>query len=1315
MSSSQIQRLRRWSVAAALLFGAACSQLNDWSAPTPVATPVAAVQLSAPRPTVVEGSTLALEVIALDSTGTPLTGRTVRWSSGDTAVATVSTAGIVTGRRAGRTQIAASIDGRSATVPVTVTPRLVASVTIAPSTPTVLAGGAIQLTARTLDDAGAALTDRPVFWATSNALVAAIDANGFVTGISPGVATITATSEVRSTTVAVTVLPVPVAAVQITPALDTIFITQTLQLRAITRDSSGGVLDGRTVQWSSSAPAIATVSATGLVVGVTRGAVTITAQSEGRTTTSRVVVVPQPVGAVIVSPAQSTLSIGQSLRLTVQVIDEDGTLLPGRAVQFRSSSTAIAAVATDGTVTGVTPGTTTITATSEGRSGTATITVTPSAVRSVRVDPPSATLRVGTTTRLSAVALDDNNVVLTQRPFTWTSGAPSIVTVSTDGLVTAVGPGTALVFASAEGRVTSATITVTSITVASVVVTPATSSPFAGSGLTLTAEARDANGVVLSGRPISWSSTSPALAVVSSAGRVLAVAPGSVRIEATIEGVTGGSVLTILPVPVANVTVSLSTSTIILGQSAQAIAVARDANGNALPGRPTTWTSSAPAVAVVSAAGIVSAIALGTTTITATIEGRVGTVQAVVVPIPVASVAVTLGDSSIQIGQSTQGTAVARDVNGIALPGRAVTWSSSAPAIASVSTTGLVTAVAEGAATITATSEGRSGSVAMTVFGRPVATVAVTVPRTGIRATESVQATAVLRDSTGLIVTRPITWTSSAPTVATVSATGVIAALTPGAATITATSEGRTGTVAMSVSLIPVTSVTLTVPRTGIRVGEAVQGAAVVRDSAGTVVTRPIVWSSSATAVATVSSTGVITAIAPGAATITATSEGRTGTVAMAITLPPVTTVSVTATLTSIPVGTGTQATAVLRDSTGTIVTRPIVWSSSAPAVATVSATGAITGVTEGSATITATSEGQSGSVGMTITGRPVETVTVTVPRTGIRVGEALQATAVLRDAGGVIVTRPITWSSSAPAVATVSATGVITSLTPGGATITATSEGKSGTVGMTVTLRPVATVDVTLPRPILRTGTTETAIAVPRDSAGLALTGRAIGWGTSSPLVATVTSAGVVTAVGAGTATISAISEGRTGSAGLTVTVRPVASMTVSLGSPADTILTRTRTTQASVVQRDSTGAVLVGRAVTWSIAPGAVAAINATGLITGVGQGSATATVVSDSVDGSPRATGAVSLFVTPVATVTVTAPGPSVRVGQTLQLTATARDVNAVVVTGRPVSWTSSNPAVATVSPTGLVTGVAVGSFSISASVDGRSGSTALSVIP
>jgi trimeric autotransporter adhesin len=1307
------RRLRVWRVIGLLGLGA-CGRLSDWSAPTPLATPVAAVQLTAPRPTVIEGSTLALEVVAIDSGGRPLTGRTVTWSSGDTVVATVSSAGLVTGRRVGRTQIAASVDGRSATVSVTVTPRLVASIAVTPNTPSLLVGGAVQLTARPLDDAGVALTDRPVFWSTSNALIAAVDANGFVTGVAPGVATITATSEVRSTTVAVTVLPVPVATIQLTPSLDTIFVTQTVQLRATLRDSTGASLDGRVVQWSSSSPAIATVSATGLVVGVVTGTATITGVSEGRSATARVVVVPQPVGAVIVSPAQSTLSVGQSLKLTVQVIDEDGTLLPGRAVQYRSSNTGVATVAIDGTVTGVTPGSSTITATSEGRTGTAQVTVTPATVRSVRIEPTSASLRVGATTRLSAVALDENNVVLPQRPFTWLSGAPGIVTVGTDGLVTAIAPGTALVFASAEGRVAAATITVSSVSVATVTVSPATATPFAGSAIGLTADVRDGNGVVLTGREVTWRSSLPAIAVVSNSGRVLAVAPGSVRIEATVEGVTGSALLNVLAVPVASVGVTLATSSIIVGQSSQAFATARDANGNVLSGRTATWTSSAPTVATVSSTGLVTGVSVGTATISASVEGRIGTVQAIVIPVPIASVAVTLGDSSIILGQTTQGAAVARDAGGNALPGRVFTWGTSAPSVATVSTSGLVTAVGEGVATITASSEGRSGTVELSVGGRPVSTVTLTVPRSAIRVSETLQATAVLRDSTGLVVVRPIQWTSSAPTVATVSSTGSITAVGVGSATITATSEGRSATAAISASLIPVTTVAVTVPRTGIRIGEAVSAAAVLRDSAGTVVTRPITWSTSAATVATVSSTGVVTAVGAGSATITATSEGRTGTVAMTVTPIPLTSVTVTTPVSTFRVGEGTQATVVLRDSAGTVVTRPVTWSSSAPAIATVSTTGAIAGVGEGTVTITATSEGRTGTVGLTITGRPVETVTVTVPRSSIRTGEALQATATLRDITGAILTnRPVAWSSSAPAVASVSSSGVITALTPGSTTITASSEGKSGTTSMGVTLRPVVTVTVTVPRPIVRVGEVLTATAVPRDSAGNALTGRTITWTSSSPAVASVSSAGVITAIAAGTTTITATSETRQGTAGLQVTLRPVASMDVSFSSAADSILTRTRTTQATVVQRDSAGNILTGRPVTWSAAPTTVATIGTGGLVTGVGVGGASVVAQSDLTPGSPRATGSRELRVTNVATVTVTTPGPTVRIGQNLQLTAVARDVNSNPVTVT-FSWSTSNGN-ATVNATGRVTGVSVGSVTITATVDGRSNSSTILVIP
>ncbi len=1295
--------------------GAACAQLSDLSEPKPVGTPVASLQLSAPRPTIVEGTTLALEVVVLDAVGQPIAGRTVTWSSSDSLTASVTPAGVVRGRRPGRVQIAASADGQSAVVPITVTPRLVASVSITPTTPTMLVGGAVQLRARTNDDDGQPLTDRPVFWSTSDATVAAVDNTGFVTGISAGVATITATSETRSATVGVTVAPVPVATVQVAPAVDSVFVTQSTQLRVVTRDSSGAVLDGRAVQWSSSAPAAATVSATGLVVGIAPGAVTITAQSEGRTGTARIVVRPQPVGAVLVSPSQANVSVGQTVRLAVQVIDDDGTLLTGRPVQYRSSAVNVATVAADGTVTGLSPGTSTITATSEGRSGTATVVVTPSAVRAVRVEPAVATVRVGATTRLNAVTLGDNDVVLPQRPITWLSGAPGIVAVGTDGTVTGVAPGTALVFASAEGRVASAQVTVRSITVGSVIVTPATASPVAGTAVSLAAEVRDSAGAVLTGRTINWSSSAPTIAVVSNSGRVFAIAPGTVRIQAEVEGVTSASTLTVLPVPVATVAVTLSTPSVIIGQTTQATAVPRDANGNVLTGRTATWATSAPAIATVSATGVITGVALGSATITGTVEGRSGTVQVTVIPVPVSSVSVTLGDSSLNIGQSTQGVAQPRDANGQPLA-RSVTWASSTPAIATVSATGLVTGVAEGTTAITATSEGRTGAVQLVVIGRPVATVTVTAPRTGIRVSEVLQATAVLRDSTGLQVNRPTTWSTSAPTIATVSATGAITALAVGSATITATSEGRSGSVTVTITPIPVGSVAPAVPRPTIRIGETMQASVVVRDSVGTVVTRPVTWASSTPATATVNATGLITAVAPGTTTLTATSEGRSGTVVVTVTPIPVTSVTVTVPRTTIRQGETLQGTAVLRDSLNAIVTRPVTWSVAPAPLATVSNTGLLTAVAPGTATLTATSEGVNGTVEVTITAAPVATVTVTTPRTGIRVSEVLQATAVLRDSlNNILTNRPITWTSAAPTIASVSTLGAITALATGSATITATSEGRSGTVTISITPIPVGSVATTLPRPIIRIGETLQAAAVVRDSVGTVVT-RPVTWSSSQPGTASISSTGLITAVAAGTTIITATSEGRSGTQSLQVTVRPVASMTISLAVPADSILTRGRTANAQVVQRDSTNAILTGRPVTWNAAPANVGTINTSGQIsTAAATGPLTISVRSDTTPGSPRATDTFAMRVTAVNTVGVTPALTSVRVGQTVQLTATARDIGGSVVPGTTFTWSTAAATLATVSGTGLVTGVAPGIVTIAASADGRSGGAVITVIP
>src|SRR5207253_5029840 len=118
---------------------------------------------------------------------------------------------------------------------------------------------------------------------------------GLVSGVPPGTATITAASEGKSGTSTITVTPVPVASVEVTPATASVQAGQTVQLTATPRDAGGTPLSGRTVTWSSSTPAVATVSSRGLVSGVTPGSATITATSEGKSGTSTITVTPVPI------------------------------------------------------------------------------------------------------------------------------------------------------------------------------------------------------------------------------------------------------------------------------------------------------------------------------------------------------------------------------------------------------------------------------------------------------------------------------------------------------------------------------------------------------------------------------------------------------------------------------------------------------------------------------------------------------------------------------------------------------------------------------------------------------------------------------------------------------------------------------------------------------------------------------------------------------------------------------------------------------------------------------------------------------------
>lgn len=266
-------------MAATLLLGvglAGCSS-DDSTAPAKTVTTINVT----PRVTALRiGTTQQLAVEVLDQTGAPITGKTVTWASTDRTVATVSESGLVTMLTDGSTAITATVDGKVGAAAVQgVAP--VASVQLSLPGGPLPPGDSRSLVVNTLNAAGGPLVARATTFSSSNPAVATVSATGVVTGVTPGTATITATAEGRSGTVLVTVQLPPVATVTLTPNPFMVQVGGTRQLTVTLRDAGGNTLANRTVTYSSSNPAVATVSATGVVSVLANGNAIITATSEG--------------------------------------------------------------------------------------------------------------------------------------------------------------------------------------------------------------------------------------------------------------------------------------------------------------------------------------------------------------------------------------------------------------------------------------------------------------------------------------------------------------------------------------------------------------------------------------------------------------------------------------------------------------------------------------------------------------------------------------------------------------------------------------------------------------------------------------------------------------------------------------------------------------------------------------------------------------------------------------------------------------------------------------------------------------------------
>ena len=257
-------------------------------------------------------------------------------------------------------------------------------------------------------------------------------------------------------------------------------------------------------------------------------------------------------------------------------------------------------------------------------------------VSRIEVTPASATLADGELVQLSAVAYSCDGTQMAPA-FTWQSSDATTVSVSSTGMAAGVkNGGPVTVSAAIQGKQGSAVITVAPRAVASVRVQPSTASVAVGRTSTLVATAFDAQGGELPGRPVMWTSGNADIIMVSAAGAITGVAAGGpTTVTATIEGKSGSARISVVDAAVATITVSPSTSTISVGSTVQLQAVLRDDQGNALTGRAVLWSTSDATRATVSGAGLATGVSPGgPVTIVATSEGRSGSAQVTLSPLP---------------------------------------------------------------------------------------------------------------------------------------------------------------------------------------------------------------------------------------------------------------------------------------------------------------------------------------------------------------------------------------------------------------------------------------------------------------------------------------------------------------------------------------------------------------------------------------------------------------------------------------------------------------------------------------------------------
>lgn len=786
----------------------------------------------------------------------------VNWTSSDTSVATVDSNGLVTAHKQGTVTINANvvsekIFGTRNTQSSSITLDIIDTFTLNEAQHIVSTGDTFELNAL-VTDGNAAVT-----WKTSDASVATVTADrsdskkAVIRGVKKGTATITATQIINGVSKsAACEVSVTEAVKSVTINPSTLEITKGTQypLIAIFTPSKP---DNDTVKWVSSDESIVKVNDSGVVSGVKGGEAVVSVVTEdGIKVAACSILVRDPVTSVKLSTNQVTASLSlETYQLTYTILPAgDGV---NRNVTWSSSDTSVATVNENGLVTFKKPGNATIivktvdTGTDGNLIDTCEFNIE-KPVTSIDLDYNNVTLKIDENFRLSAKITPND---ASNQTILWSSSDTSVVTVDDNGLVHAVAGGSATILAKSEDSGATSLCNVTVYQpVTSLTISNETMTVRKGTEFWLNATALPANAM---NKEIAWSSSDTRIATVDANGKVTTLEAGACVINATSRdsGVIARCILTVTQ-PITGIYLNITERTIMKGDRFILVPTVTPSDAD---NKNVTFTSSDSTIASVDDNGIVTGQKGGVAIIVARTQER-GLVASCQVTVQefVSSVKITSEIENINIGDTRQITA---EVLPESATNRGVTWNSSNKNVITVDANGRISAVGVGKADIYAYAADGSGlyDYKSVEVVRPVASISVnptsvSIPEGGFA---SVTATVSPANATYL----GVDWSSSDNNVATVDANGGITGLSAGTCTITATAMDGSGVVGRCrVTVTPTiaaTGVTINSKSITMLPGQTRELTARIKPSKST---ESIRWESGDTSVATVSSTGVVTA-----------------------------------------------------------------------------------------------------------------------------------------------------------------------------------------------------------------------------------------------------------------------------------------------------------------------------------------------------------------------------------------------------------------------------------------------------------------------